>query len=40
MYSIESGEKKQYFSRVRSMSENAEIFTEGDDIYLVLDEKK
>ena len=30
----------QYFSRVRSTSENADIFTARDEIYLVFAEKK
>ena len=34
------GEKNQYFSRVRSTSENADIFTARDEIYLVFAEKK
>ena len=40
IYFIECGEKNQYFSRVRSMSENADIFTARDEIYLVFAEKK
>ena len=32
--------KNQYFSRVRSTSENADIFTSRDKIYLVFAEKK
>ena len=40
MYFIECGEKNQYFSRVRSTSENADIFTARDEIYLVFVEKK
>ena len=32
--------KNQYFSRVRSTSENADIFTARDEIYLVFAEKK
>ena len=31
--------KKQYFSRVCSTSENADIFTERDEIYLVFTKK-
>ena len=37
IYFIECGEKNQYFSRVRS--ENADIFTARDEIYLVFAEK-
>ena len=40
IYFIECGEKNQYFSRVRSTSENADIFTARDEIYLVFVEKK
>ena len=40
IYFIECGEKNQYFSRVRSTSENADIFTARDKIYLVFAEKK
>ena len=40
IYFIECGEKNQYFSRVRSTSENADIFTAQDEIYLVFAEKK
>ena len=40
IYFIECGEKNQYFSRVRSTSENADIFTIRDEIYLVFAEKK
>ena len=40
IYFIECGEKNQYFSRVRSTSENADIFTARDEIYLVFAEKK
>ena len=40
MYFIKCGEKNQYFSRVRSTSENADIFTAQDEIYLVFAEKK
>ena len=32
--------KNQYFSRVRSTSENADIFTTRDEIYLVFAVKK
>ena len=32
--------KNQYFSRVRSTSENADIFTARDEKYLVFAEKK
>ena len=32
--------KNQYFSRVRSTSENADIFTARDEIYSVFAEKK
>ena len=32
--------KNQYFSRVRSTSENADIFTARDEIYLVFAVKK
>ena len=32
--------KNQYFSRVRSTSENADIFTARNEIYLVFAEKK
>ena len=39
IYFIECGEKNQYFSRVRSTSENADIFTARDEIYLVFAEK-
>ena len=31
--------KKQYFSRLCSTSENTDIFTAGDEIYLVFPEK-
>ena len=34
-YFNECSEKNQYFSRVRSTSENADIFTAQDEIYLV-----
>ena len=40
IYFIECGEKNQYFSRVRSTSENAVIFTTRDEIYMVFAEKK
>ena len=40
IYFIECGEKIQYFSRVRSTSENADIFTTRDEIYLVFAVKK
>ena len=40
IYFIECSEKNQYFSRVRSTSENADIFTARDEIYLVFAEKK
>ena len=40
IYFIECGEKNQYFSRVRSTSENADIFTTRDEIYLVFAVKK
>ena len=40
IYFIECGEKNQYFSRVRSTSENADIFTARDEIYLVFAKKK
>ena len=33
-------EKNQYFSRVRSTSENADIFTALDEIYFVFAVKK
>ena len=39
-YISSSGENNQYFSRVRSTSENADIFTARDEMYLVLPEKK
>ena len=40
-YISSSGVKKnQYFSQVRSTSENADIFTTRDEIYLVFAEKK
>ena len=39
IYFIECGEKKQYFSRVCSTSENADIFTTRDEIYLVFIQK-
>ena len=32
---MECGEKNQYFSKVRSTSENADIFTTRDEIYFV-----
>ena len=32
--------KSVFFSRVRSTSENADIFTARDEIYLVFDEKR
>ena len=32
--------KNQYFSQVRSTSENADIFNAQDEIYLVFAEKK
>ena len=32
--------KISFFSRVRSMSENADIFTAQDEIYLVFAERK
>ena len=35
MYFIECSEKNQYFSRVCSTSENADIFTTRDEIYFV-----
>ena len=37
---VECGEKNQYFSRVHSTSENADIFTARDEIYLVFAEEK
>ena len=40
IYFIERGEKNQYFSRVRSTNENADIFTARDEIYLVFTSKK
>ena len=40
IYYIECGGKIHYFSRVRSTSENADIFTARDEIYLVFAEKK
>ena len=40
IYFIECGGKNQYFSRVRSTSENADVFTARDEIYLVFAEKK
>ena len=40
IYFIECGEKNQYFPRVRSTSENADIFTTRAEIYLVFAEKK
>ena len=40
IYLIECGEKNQYFSRVRSTSENADIFTTRDEIYFVFAVKK
>ena len=40
IYFIECCEKNQYFSRVRSTSENADIFTTRDEIYLVFAVKK
>ena len=40
IYFIECGEKNQYFSRVRSTSENADIFTSRDKIFLVFAEKR
>ena len=40
IYFIECREKNQYFSRVLSTSENADIFTARDEIYLVFAEKK
>ena len=39
-YISSSEVKNQYFSRVRSTSENADIFTARDEIYLVFAEKK
>ena len=39
IYFIECGEKNQYFSRVRSTSENADIFTAQDEINLAFAEK-
>ena len=38
-YISSSAVKKKYFSRVRSTSENADIFTSRDEIYLVFTEK-
>ena len=38
-YISSSALKKQYFSRVRSTSENADISTTRDEIYLVFAEK-
>ena len=40
IYFIQCGEQNQYFSRVSSTSENADIFTARDEIYLVFAEKK
>ena len=40
IYFIECGEKNQYFSRVRSTSENADIFTTRDKIHFVFAVKK
>ena len=40
IYYIECGEKNKYFSRVCSTSENADIFTARDEIYLVFASKK
>ena len=40
IYFIECGKKNQYFSRVRSTSENADIFTARDEIYFVFTVKK
>ena len=40
IYFIECGEKNQYFSRVRSTSENVDIFTARDEIYFVFAVKK
>ena len=37
---IDGGEKNQYYSRVRSTSVNADIFTTRDEIYLVSAENK
>ena len=37
---MECGEKNQYLSRVRSTSENADIFTTRDEIYFVFAVKK
>ena len=37
---IECGEKNQYFLQVLSTSENVDIFTERDEIYLVFTPKK
>ena len=39
-YVSSSAVKNQYFSRVRSTSENADIFTTQDEIYFVFDVKK
>ena len=39
-YISSSAMKKSVFSRVRSTSENADIFTALDEIYLVFAEKK
>ena len=39
-YFIQCGGKNQYFSGVRSTSENADIYTGRDEIYLVFSEKK
>ena len=35
IYFIECGEKNLNFSRVRSTSENADVFTTRDEIYFV-----
>ena len=40
IYFIECGENYQYYSRVRSTSENADIFTARDEIYFVFAVKK
>ena len=40
IYFIEFGEKNQYFSRVCSTSEKADIFIARDEIYLVFAKKK
>ena len=40
IYFIECGEKNQYFSRMRSTSENADIFTARDEIHSVFAKKK